>query len=82
MSALQMIPMDRIEVLNPRERNNRIFEVIVGNIKTLGLKKPVTVTPPSVSSVSKGLPPTPRRNTGSWRKLLQSLPSSYPEAIW
>jgi ParB family transcriptional regulator, chromosome partitioning protein len=39
MSALQMIPMDHIEVLNPRDRNNRIFEVIVGNIKTLGLKK-------------------------------------------
>ena len=45
MSALQMIPIDCIEVLNPRERNNRIFEVIVDNIKTLGLKKPVTVTP-------------------------------------
>ena len=44
-TELQMIPMDRIEVLNPRERNNRIFEVIVDNIKTLGLKKPVTVTP-------------------------------------
>ena len=44
-TELQMIPIDRIEVLNPRERNNRIFEVIVDNIKTLGLKKPVTVTP-------------------------------------
>ena len=44
-TELQMIPMDRIEVLNPRDRNNRIFEVIVGNIKALGLKKPVTVTP-------------------------------------
>ena len=45
-TELQMIPMDHIEVLNPRDRNNRIFEVIVGNIKALGLKKPVTVTPP------------------------------------
>jgi len=44
-TELQMIPMDHIEVLNPRDRNNRIFEVIVGNIKALGLKKPVTVTP-------------------------------------
>lgn len=42
---LQMIPIDRIEVLNPRERNNRAFDEIVGNIKTIGLKKPITVTP-------------------------------------
>ncbi|MEH0166733.1 plasmid partitioning protein RepB C-terminal domain-containing protein [Roseateles microcysteis] len=42
---LQMIPIDQIEVLNPRERNERIFDEIVGNIKALGLKKPVTVTP-------------------------------------
>jgi len=44
-SNLQMIPIDKIEVLNPRERNGRIFDDIVGNIKTIGLKKPVTVTP-------------------------------------
>ena len=44
-AELQMIPMELIEVLNPRERNNRIFDVIVDNIKNLGLKKPVTVTP-------------------------------------
>ncbi|MBT9503141.1 MAG: ParB/RepB/Spo0J family partition protein [Burkholderiaceae bacterium] len=42
---LQMIPVDQIEVLNPRDRNERIFEEIVVNIKALGLKKPVTVTP-------------------------------------
>ena len=42
---LQMIPINKIEVLNPRERNGRIFDDIVGNIKTIGLKKPVTVTP-------------------------------------
>ena len=42
---LQMIPIDQIEVLNPRDRNERIFEEIVGNIRALGLKKPVTVTP-------------------------------------
>lgn len=42
---LRMIPVDRIEVLNPRERNNRVFEEIVGNIKSIGLKKPITVTP-------------------------------------
>lgn len=42
---LRMIPIDRIEVLNPRERNQRKFDVIVNNIGSLGLKKPVTVTP-------------------------------------
>ena len=42
---IQMIPVEKVEVLNPRERNGRIFEEIVGNIKTIGLKKPITVTP-------------------------------------
>ena len=42
---LQMIAVDQIAVLNPRDRNGRVFEEIVGNIKSLGLKKPVTVTP-------------------------------------
>jgi len=44
-SELQMIPVDQIAVLNPRDRNGRVFEEIVGNIKNVGLKKPVTVTP-------------------------------------
>lgn len=44
-SELQMIPIERVEVLNPRERNNRVFDEIVGNIKAVGLKKPITVTP-------------------------------------
>lgn len=43
--TLQSIPIDRIDVLNPRERNKRVFEDIVSNIKHVGLKKPVTVTP-------------------------------------
>lgn len=42
---LLMIPVDRVDVLNPRERNGRVFEEIIGNIKTIGLKKPITVTP-------------------------------------
>lgn len=42
---LRPIPIDRIDVLNPRERNQRVFEDIVGNIQKVGLKKPVTVTP-------------------------------------
>lgn len=42
---LRQIPIDCIEVLNPRERNSRAFGEIVGNIKTIGLKKPIVVTP-------------------------------------
>ena len=42
--AVHLIPLDRIEVLNSRERNTKVFEEIVGNIKAIGLKKPVTVT--------------------------------------
>ncbi|WP_205700959.1 ParB N-terminal domain-containing protein [Jeongeupia sp. USM3] len=42
---LQMIPVEQIVILNPRDRNGRVFDEIVGNIKSIGLKKPVTVTP-------------------------------------
>ena len=44
-SELRMIPLEGIDVLNPRERNNRLFEQIVINIQNLGLKKPIVVTP-------------------------------------
>lgn len=44
-SELQMIALDQIDVLNPRERNSRVFEQIVENIGAIGLKKPVVVTP-------------------------------------
>jgi ParB family chromosome partitioning protein len=44
-SKLELISIADIEVLNPRERNTKIFEDIVGNIKHIGLKKPITVTP-------------------------------------
>jgi len=40
-----MVPVDAIDVLNPRDRNNKIFDEVVGNIKAIGLKKPITVTP-------------------------------------
>jgi len=44
-TALKLIPVDAIEVLNPRDRDGKIFEEIVLNIKEIGLKKPITVTP-------------------------------------
>jgi ParB family chromosome partitioning protein len=42
--AVRLIPIDRIEVLNSRDRNTKVFEEIVGNIKSIGLKKPIIVT--------------------------------------
>lgn len=42
---LRMLPLDRIEVLNSRERNQKRFDAIVHSIEAVGLKKPITVTP-------------------------------------
>ena len=42
--AVSLIPIDRIEVLNSRDRNTKVFEEIVGNIRSIGLKKPIIVT--------------------------------------
>ena len=44
-SEIRMIPIDKIDVLNPRERNKGVFDEIVSNIKAIGLKKPIKVTP-------------------------------------
>ena len=41
---VEMIPIDRITIVNPRIRNKRSFKEIVDNIAQLGLKKPITVT--------------------------------------
>jgi ParB family transcriptional regulator, chromosome partitioning protein len=42
--VVEMIPVDRITVINPRARNRKIFKSIVENIGQLGLKRPITVT--------------------------------------
>ncbi len=42
---LRMIPINKIDILNTRERNTKVFDEIVENIRALGLKKPITVTP-------------------------------------
>ena len=39
----ELIPIDRITVVNPRVRNRKAFEEIVENIAELGLKRPITV---------------------------------------
>jgi ParB family chromosome partitioning protein len=42
---MQMIQIDQIDILNPRERNKVAFDEIIANINSIGLKKPITVTP-------------------------------------
>lgn len=42
---ISQIPIDQIDILNPRERNQKTFKEIVASIKALGLKKPITVAP-------------------------------------
>jgi len=42
--SVTLVPIDRIEILNSRDRNMKVFEEIVENIRTIGLKKPITVT--------------------------------------
>jgi ParB family chromosome partitioning protein len=41
---VEMIPIERITVVNPRIRNKRVFSEIVNNIAQIGLKRPITVT--------------------------------------
>ena len=41
---VELIPIDRITVINPRVRNKKVFKDIVANIGQIGLKKPITVT--------------------------------------
>jgi ParB family chromosome partitioning protein len=42
--SVTLVPIDRIKVLNSRDRNMKVFEEIVENIRSIGLKKPITVT--------------------------------------
>jgi ParB family chromosome partitioning protein len=43
-SEIKTIPIDKINILNPRARSKKIFEMITDNIAQVGLKKPITVT--------------------------------------
>ena len=42
--TVEMIPVDRIIVLNPRDRNKKVFRQIVDSISKVGLKKPITIS--------------------------------------
>ena len=41
---VELIPLDRVTVLNPRVRSRRNFEEIIDNIARVGLKRPITVS--------------------------------------
>ena len=47
---IRLIPLDKITVVNPRDRGQTKFRQIVNNIANIGLKKPITVTPKSSSN--------------------------------
>jgi len=42
-ATIREIEISAIEVLNPRERNQRVFQELIESIRVLGLKKPITV---------------------------------------
>ncbi|QGZ55093.1 ParB/RepB/Spo0J family partition protein [Paraburkholderia acidiphila] len=42
--TIEMVPVDKIRILNPRSRSKRHQDAIVENIATVGLKKPITVS--------------------------------------
>ena len=44
MRPIEMIPIDQIQVLNPRTRNARTHREIIENIGMIGLKRPITVS--------------------------------------
>ena len=42
--VIQILPINRIKVLNPRSRNPKVFNQLVASIAAVGLKRPITVT--------------------------------------
>lgn len=44
MRTVELVPVSKIHVLNPRARNQRQYRTIVENIEKIGLKRPITVT--------------------------------------
>ncbi len=42
-ATIREVEIAAIEVLNPRERNQKVFQELVESIRLLGIKKPITV---------------------------------------
>lgn len=52
-ATIKMIPIDRINIANPRVRSQKVFLDIAENITKVGLKRPITVTPSKSTSAGK-----------------------------
>jgi hypothetical protein len=63
---VEMIPIEQIRVLNPRFRNKKKFQLIVNNIRNLGLKRPITV---SAAETEEGNATTWSAARGDWRPM-------------
>lgn len=46
-AEIKIIPIDQINIINPRVRNKKVFYQITDNIAQIGLKRPITVKPSS-----------------------------------
>lgn len=44
-AKIELIDINRIHVLNPRVRNQKVFQEIAANMVDVGMKRPITVTP-------------------------------------
>ena len=53
-ATIREIEISAIEVLNPRERNQKVFQELVQSIRLLGLKKPITVAERSDTEGTRG----------------------------
>lgn len=42
-TPIELIPVDKIRIVNPRTRSKAVWLTIVGSIRSVGLKKPITV---------------------------------------
>ena len=42
-NPVEMIPIDRIKIINPRFRDRKKFDIIIQSIRNLGMKKPIKV---------------------------------------
>ncbi|WP_293678300.1 plasmid partitioning protein RepB C-terminal domain-containing protein [uncultured Phenylobacterium sp.] len=42
--VIELVPIDKIAVLNPRGRGRRVHREIIDNIEAVGLKRPITVS--------------------------------------
>lgn len=51
---IQLIPIDRIRIVNPRFRDKKKFAKVLDSIRNIGLKKPIQVSPRPASTKEEG----------------------------